>query len=186
MECITKKEFAKRMGVTTVTVFNWIKSNKNGIRKYNTQNGIRTDIFDDPTWMNQDRTQDTTIREAQAQQELEIVKAELAQMSSMYDALAAERDEARHQAELNRVRADELEKRVADLIRENERIAGELDQEKIAGQELRQLMHQQQALTAQQLKLNAPRPLLASLFPRWYERTHPANDESSTPSGSNQ
>ena len=165
MEYITKKEFAERMGVTTVTVFNWIKSNKNGIRKYAAKNGIRTDIFNDPAWSSSREDDGTPVQADQLRQEL--------------DALKAERDEARHQAELNRVRADELEKRVADLTRENERIAGELDRERIAGQELRQLMHQQQALTAQQLKLNAPRPLLERVFPRWYERKHPA--ESSTP-----
>ena len=43
MEYITKKEFAERMGVTTVTVFNWIKSNKNGIRKYAAKNGTSTE-----------------------------------------------------------------------------------------------------------------------------------------------
>ena len=50
MDYITKKEFAERMGVTTVTVFNWIKIDKNGIRKYNSKRGILTSIFDDPAW----------------------------------------------------------------------------------------------------------------------------------------
>lgn len=198
MEYMTKKEFAERCGVTTVTVFNWIKSNRNGITKYTSKKGIDASIFDDPSWSSQDKTQEATLQEAQLRQELETVKAEHDEMCEMYeammgerdearDALAAalrERDEARRDADLSHALLEEKDKRIAGLEQEKERIAGELDKERIASQETRQLMHQQQALTAQQLQaIQAPRrPLLAAIFPRWYDKKHQPEDDSSTPS----
>ena len=199
MEYITKKEFADRFGVTTVTVFNWIKSNRNGITKYTSKQGIDTAIFDDPLWSSQDKAQESTLQEAQLRQELETVKAEHDEMCEMYeaaiverdearDALAAalrERDEARRDADLSHALLEEKDKRIAGLEQEKDRIAGELDKERIASQETRQLMHQQQALTAQQLQaIQAPRrPLLAAIFPRWYDKKHKPEDDGSTPSG---
>ena len=200
MEYITKKEFAERCGVTTVTVFNWIKSNRHGITRYASKQGIDTAIFDDPAWSSQDKTQEATPQVAQLRHELETVKAEYDEMCEMYEAMMTERDEARdalavalrerdearRDADLNRALIVEKDERIAGLKTENDRIAGELEKERIAGQEMRQLMHQQQALTAQQLQaIQAPRrPLLAAIFPRWYEKKHPVEDDGSSPSGS--
>ena len=198
MEYMTKKEFAERCGVTTVTVFNWIKSNRNGITKYTSKKGIDASIFDDPSWSSQDKTQEATLQEAQLRQELETVKAEHDEMCEMYEAMMGERDEARdalgaalrerdearRDADLSHALLEEKDKRIAGLEQEKERIAGELDKERIASQETRQLMHQQQALTAQQLQaIQAPRrPLLAAIFPRWYDKKHQPEDDGSTPS----
>lgn len=202
MEYITKKEFAERCGVTTVTVFNWIKSNRHGITRYTSKQGIDTAIFDDPAWSNEDRTQETTLQEVQLQHELEIAKAEFSQMQIMYDGVVAERDavkseaesirsqlvtataerdEARRDADLSRALLVEKDERIAELKKENDRIAGELEQERIASKETRQLMHQQQALTAMQAQR---RPLLAAIFPKWYDKKHPVEDDGSSPSGS--
>lgn len=200
MEYITKKEFAERCGVTTVTVFNWIKNNRHGITRYTSKQGIDTTIFDDPAWSSQDKTQEATPQVAQLRHELETVKAEYDEMCEMYEAMMTERDEARdalavalrerdearRDADLSRALIVEKDERIAGLKTENDRIAGELEKERIAGQEMRQLMHQQQALTAQQLQaIQAPRrPLLATIFPRWYDKKHPVEDDGSSPSGS--
>ena len=181
MEHMTKKEFAERCGVTTVTVFNWIKSNRHGITRYASKQGIDTAIFDDPAWSSQDKTQEATPQAAQLRHELETVKAEYDEMCEMYEAMMTERDEARDALAVALRERDEA-RRDADL---NRALIVEKD-ERIAGQEMRQLMHQQQALTAQQLQaIQAPRrPLLAAIFPRWYEKKHPVEDDGSSPSGS--
>lgn len=62
------------------------------------------------------------------------------------------------------------EAHIQTLTAEVERLAAEVENERKAGQELRQLMNQQQALTMKHLEGTKKRPLLAALFPRWYER----------------
>ncbi len=72
------------------------------------------------------------------------------------------------------------EAHIADLTAEVARLTGELDRERIAGQELRQLMHQQQALTAKQIEATKRRPLLAAIFPRWYDRGQDHQEDGTT------
>ena len=57
-----------------------------------------------------------------------------------------------------------------DLQGQVDRLATELDQERQAGKELRQLLNQQQALTAKHLAEPKRKPLLAAIFPKWYNR----------------
>ena len=65
-------------------------------------------------------------------------------------------------------------KRLTDLLEAKEAnlkdLRDQLDQERKAGQELRQLMNQQQALTMRHLEEPKKRPLLAAIFPRLYRQ----------------
>ena len=62
------------------------------------------------------------------------------------------------------------EANLKDLRDQLGRLAAELDQERKAGQELRQLLNQQQALTMKNLEGPKKRPLLAAIFPRMYRQ----------------
>lgn len=62
------------------------------------------------------------------------------------------------------------EAHLKDLQDQLDRLAAELEQERQAGKELRQLLNQQQALTAKHLAEPKKRPLLAAIFPRLYNR----------------
>ena len=75
-------------------------------------------------------------------------------------------------AELSTLKAvlEAKEAHLKDLQDQVDRLAAELDQERQAGKELRQLLNQQQALTAKHLAEPKKRPLLAAIFPRWYSR----------------
>lgn len=65
---------------------------------------------------------------------------------------------------------DAKDETIKALTASVERLTVELEQERKASQELRQLMSQQQALTMKHLEGTKRRPLLAAIFPRWYER----------------
>lgn len=65
---------------------------------------------------------------------------------------------------------DAKDETIKALTASVERLTAELEQERKASQELRQLMNQQQALTMKHLEGTKRRPLLAAIFPRWYER----------------
>lgn len=75
-------------------------------------------------------------------------------------------------AELSTLKAvlEAKEAHLKDLQDQVDRLAAELDQERQAGKELRQLLNQQQALTAKHLAEPKKRPLLAAIFPRLYNR----------------
>lgn len=47
---ISKSEFAKRIGVSTPTLYAWIKKDKDGIAQYVTPDGISAEIFDADPW----------------------------------------------------------------------------------------------------------------------------------------
>lgn len=64
---------------------------------------------------------------------------------------------------------DAKDETIKALTASVERLTAELEQERKASQELRQLMNQQQALTMKHLEGTKRRPLLAAIFPRWYE-----------------
>ena len=74
--------------------------------------------------------------------------------------------------EVERLKAvlEAKEAHLKDLQDQLDRLAAELDQERQAGKELRQLLNQQQALTAKHLAEPKKRPLLAAIFPRLYNR----------------
>lgn len=47
---ITKREFAARCGVSTPTVYSWIKKNRDGLTQFITPDGIDAAIFDAEPW----------------------------------------------------------------------------------------------------------------------------------------
>ena len=47
---ISKTEFAKRIGVSTPTLYAWIKKNRDGIADYVTEDGISPEIFEVEPW----------------------------------------------------------------------------------------------------------------------------------------
>lgn len=159
MEYMTKTEFADRCGVSKVTVFNWIKSDKDGIGRYTSRQGISADIFTDPAWSNMDTKEGALTRAAQLKKELEgwrqkaegykidldamtvdrdELKEKLAAAEADMDAMKRERDEARQEA----ARIRDLESRIASL---------EADKAFLQGQ------YQQQADIVARLTLPAPR-----------------------------
>ena len=48
---MTKTEFAKRCGVSTPTLYAWIKKDKDGIRDYIDEDGVSMKIFDTDPWI---------------------------------------------------------------------------------------------------------------------------------------
>ena len=93
MEYMTKTEFAERIDVSKVTVFNWIKSDKNGIRRYTSSQGISTDIFTDPAWSNLDTKEGALTRAAQMKKELESWRQKAEGYKIDLDAMTRDRDE---------------------------------------------------------------------------------------------
>ena len=47
---ISKTEFAKRIGVSTPTLYAWIRKNKDGIQQFVNDDGIALDIFEVEPW----------------------------------------------------------------------------------------------------------------------------------------
>lgn len=47
---ISKTEFAKRIGVSTPTLYAWIRKDKDGIRQFVNDDGIAPDIFEVEPW----------------------------------------------------------------------------------------------------------------------------------------
>lgn len=47
---ISKTEFAKRIGVSTPTLYAWIRKNKDGIQQFVNDEGIAPDIFEVEPW----------------------------------------------------------------------------------------------------------------------------------------
>ncbi len=95
MDYMTKTEFAERCGVSKVTVFNWIKSDKDGIGRYTSRQGISADIFTDPAWSNMDTKEGALTRAAQLKRELESWRQKAEGYKIDLDAMTADRDELR-------------------------------------------------------------------------------------------
>lgn len=95
MDYMTKTEFAERCGVSKVTVFNWIKSDKDGIGRYTSRQGISADIFTDPAWSNMDTKEGALTRAAQLKKELEGWRQKAEGYKIDLDAMTEDRDELR-------------------------------------------------------------------------------------------
>ena len=120
MEYMTKTEFAERIDVSKVTVFNWIKSDKNGIRRYTSSQGISTDIFTDPAWSNLDTKEGALTRAAQLRRELEKAKQEAAGYKIDLDAMTRRVDELRkdYESKIQNYKADcELYEGITDGLK---------------------------------------------------------------------
>lgn len=119
MEYMTKSEFAERCGVSKVTVFNWIKSDKDGIGRYTSRQGISADIFTDPAWSNMDTKEGALTRAAQLKKELEGWRQKAEGYKIDLDAMTADRDEHRQKLdetlELLAAARDRSEQRQRDL-----------------------------------------------------------------------
>ncbi len=50
MKAISKIEFAKRIGVSTPTLYAWIRKDKDGLSRFVTEEGISPEIFDVEPW----------------------------------------------------------------------------------------------------------------------------------------
>lgn len=95
MDYMTKTEFAERCGVSKVTVFNWIKSDKDGIGRYTSRQGISAAIFNDPAWSNMDTKEGALTRAAQMKKELESWRQKAEGYKIDLDAMTEDRDELR-------------------------------------------------------------------------------------------
>lgn len=95
MDYMTKTEFAERCGVSKVTVFNWIKSDKDGIGRYTSRQGISADIFTDPAWSSMDTKEGALTRATQLKKELESWRQKAEGYKIDLDAMAEDRDELR-------------------------------------------------------------------------------------------
>lgn len=119
MDYMTKTEFAERCGVSKVTVFNWIKSDKDGIGRYTSRQGISADIFTDPAWSNMDTKEGALTRAAQMKKELESWRQKAEGYKIDLDAMTADRDEHRQKLdetlELLAAARDRSEQRQRDL-----------------------------------------------------------------------
>jgi hypothetical protein len=170
MEYMTKTEFAERCGVSKVTVFNWIKSDKDGIGRYTSRQGISASIFNDPAWSNMDTKEGALTRAAQLKKELESWRQKAEGYKIDLDAMTADRDELRGklaatEAELKEQKAayqidmdtmkrerDEARQEAARIRDLESRIASlEADKAFLQGQ------YQQQADIVARLTLPAPR-----------------------------
>lgn len=170
MDYMTKTEFAERCGVSKVTVFNWIKSDKDGIGRYTSRQGISAAIFNDPAWSNMDTKEGALTRAAQMKKELESWRQKAEGYKIDLDAMTADRDELRGklaatEAELKEQRAayqidmdamkrerDEASREAVRIRDLESRIASlEADKAFLQGQ------YQQQADIVARLTLPAPR-----------------------------
>ena len=119
MDYMTKSEFAERCGVSKVTVFNWIKSDKDGIGRYTSRQGISAAIFNDPAWSNLDTKEGALTRAAQMKKELESWRQKAEGYKRDLDAMTADRDEHRQKLdetlELLAAARDRSEQRQRDL-----------------------------------------------------------------------
>lgn len=119
MDYMTKSEFAERCGVSKVTVFNWIKSDKDGIGRYTSRQGISADIFTDPAWSNMDTKEGALTRAAQMKKELESWRQKAEGYKIDLDAMTVDRDEHRQKLdetlELLAAARDRSEQRQRDL-----------------------------------------------------------------------
>lgn len=119
MDYMTKTEFAERCGVSKVTVFNWIKSDKDGIGRYTSRQGISADIFADPAWSNMDTKEGALTRAAQLKKELESWRQKAEGYKIDLDAMTEDRDEHRQKLdetlELLAAARDRSEQRQRDL-----------------------------------------------------------------------
>lgn len=119
MDYMTKSEFAERCGVSKVTVFNWIKSDKDGIGRYTSRQGISAAIFNDPAWSNMDTKEGALTRAAQLKKELEGWRQKAEGYKIDLDAMTADRDEHRQKLdetlELLAAARDRSEQRQRDL-----------------------------------------------------------------------
>ena len=119
MDYMTKSEFAERCGVSKVTVFNWIKSDKDGIGRYTSRQGISAAIFNDPAWSNMDTKEGALTRAAQMKKELESWRQKAEGYKIDLDAMTVDRDEHRQKLdetlELLAAARDRSEQRQRDL-----------------------------------------------------------------------
>lgn len=138
MDYMTKSEFAERCGVSKVTVFNWIKSDKDGIGRYTSRQGISADIFTDPAWSNMDTKEGALTRAAQMKKELESWRQKAEGYKIDLDAMTADRDEHRQKLdetlELLAAARDRSEQRQRDL----ENLREKLDKAGAAYDELKE------------------------------------------------
>lgn len=170
MDYMTKTEFAERCGVSKVTVFNWIKSDKDGIGRYTSRQGISAAIFNDPAWSNMDTKEGALTRAAQMKKELESWRQKAEGYKIDLDAMTKDRDElkgklAATEAELKEQRAayqidmdamrrerDEAKQEAARIRDLESRVADlEADKTFLQGQ------YQQQTEMLARLMLPAPR-----------------------------
>ena len=170
MDYMTKTEFAERCGVSKVTVFNWIKSDKDGIGRYTSRQGISAAIFNDPAWNDMDTKEGALTRAAQMKKELESWRQKAEGYKIDLDYMTADRDElkgklAATEAELKEQRAayqidmdamrrerDEAKQEAARIRDLESRVADlEADKTFLQGQ------YQQQTEMLARLMLPAPR-----------------------------
>lgn len=162
MKRYSVKEYAALTGTTKAAVY---KKLETSLKPYVVKEGKRTFlVFQDDSTFNPNSTPDSTPGVENSTKDstpfqpgfnpdstpgVENLKAELSTLKAVLEAKEAH---------------------LKDLQDQVDRLAAELDQERQAGKELRQLLNQQQALTAKHLAEPKKRPLLAAIFPRLYNR----------------
>ena len=87
---ISKTEFAKRIGVSTPTLYAWIKKDKDGISKYVSDEGISPLIFEVEPWSA--FKDDNAMERQQLQDKVEMLTDEVSSSGDQIVALQAEID----------------------------------------------------------------------------------------------
>jgi uncharacterized phage infection (PIP) family protein YhgE len=155
MKRYSVKEYAALTGTTKAAVY---KKLETSLKPYVVKEGKRTFlVFQDDSTFNPNSTPDST------------------PFQPIFNPDGTENSTPgveRLTGEVERLKAvlEAKEAHLKDLQDQLDRLAAELEQERQAGKELRQLLNQQQALTAKHLAEPKKRPLLAAIFPRLYNR----------------
>lgn len=175
MRKYTVAEYARLTGKSTTAIYKslkpGLKPNEQGLKQFETvENGIKylcfpddVDPLDIPGFQPKFRTKfETSGQGFETGFETSNSAQEAASMAAKVETLEADKRGLTALLEAK-------EAHIQTLTAEVERLTAELEQERKASQELRQLMNQQQALTMKHLEGTKRRPLLAAIFPRWYE-----------------
>lgn len=95
MKALSKIEFAKRVGISTPTLYAWIRKNRDGLARFVTEEGISPEIFDvepwsaykDDTMMQQKAIDDLTGEAAKAAGRIAELQAENEKLQVRVDAM---------------------------------------------------------------------------------------------------
>lgn len=133
---ISKREFAKRLGVSYATVFNWINGRQKGIEDYLTAEGIDVSIFDvepfkalserhkpdqppadqtEPTTDNQEPTEGATVTEPEQTEKHK-------QRRSRDELVTAYREQIRAQAETIKILQDQITEKDQQITTKDQQI----------------------------------------------------------------
>lgn len=108
---ISKSEFAKRVKISTPTLYAWIKKDKDGIAEYVTPEGISTDIFEVDPW--KAFNDQNEIERARLQDQVDDLTDEAERAAGIIGDLQAEVDKMTEKVELLQQTVDMLKGQIS-------------------------------------------------------------------------